>query len=95
MKQSANNRFGAGQGMKGKVTKKSGSRSRKKKGEDAGEDIVQKKRIFLPDRSVYKVNLANVSPDHRELKDIVDSEVKSPSPSNLKRRASIQNIMML
>jgi hypothetical protein len=39
--------------------------------------------------------LANCSPDHRELKQIVDSEVKSPPLTHLKRRASIQNIVIL
>ena len=79
---------------RGKPTKKSGSRPRKKKGDD-GNDDQGKKRLFLQDRSVYQIHPSNYSPDHRELKEIVDSEVKSPPPNHLKRRASIQNIVVL
>jgi hypothetical protein len=51
--------------IKGKSTKKSGSRSRKKKGDDATDDQAPKRRLFLQDRSVYQINLANHSPEHR------------------------------
>jgi hypothetical protein len=39
--------------IKGKATKKSGSRSRKKKGDDANDDAPPKKRLFLKELSVY------------------------------------------
>lgn len=44
----------------------------------------------MADRSAYEV--PHYSPERRELKQIVDQEVKSP-PSHMKRRASIQNIV--
>jgi hypothetical protein len=53
---------------------------------------VVKKRKFHPDRSVLNIPLYDE--EYKELKDLVDTEVKSP-PINSKRRLSIQNITQI
>lgn len=67
-------------------------RGRKKKNEIVEEVAPVRKRPALPDRSVMQIRV--LSTEHRELKQVVDEEVRSP-PHNLKRRATIQNIAAL
>jgi hypothetical protein len=45
-------------------------RGRRRKGDPAEEEIIPKKRITIPDRSVMQIRV--LSPEHRELKQVVD-----------------------
>lgn len=65
------------------------SRSKGRK-QEVPDDHPPKKRISMADRSAYE--LPNYSPERRELKQLVDQEVKSPPP-HMKRRSSIQNLV--
>lgn len=68
-------------GMRSKKT--ISSRSRRKK-DEVIEEPPPRKRVFLPDRSVLQIRV--LSSDHKQLKEVVDQEVKSP---DLKRRSTL------
>ena len=69
---------GGAQGGRGK---KSVSKGRRQK-EQPVVEVIPKKRIRV------------LSPEHRELKEVVDMEVKSPPPTN-KRRTTMQNVSLI
>jgi len=82
----------AGPAGRGRAKLAISQRGRKKKNEVVEEVVPVKKRHAMPDRSVMQIRV--LSTEHRELKQVVDEEVRSP-PLNLKRRATIQNIAVL
>lgn len=89
MKQPGKNNVGKGAtAVRGK---KSVSKGRRQK-EQPVVEVIPKKRIIMPDRSVMQIRV--LSPEHRELKEVVDTEVKSPPPT-MKRRTTMQNFTLI